>query len=97
MKGVAVVNVELAGQYLLVPFIVVEAVYEVLLEMDFLRLDGVERKVAKGELHLGEGGIVYTHNAGPTVPSSKAQLVGQTVILASSVARFRVKCKFWGL
>ena len=99
VQGIAVVDVEFAGQYLLVPFTVVDHVDEVILGMDFLQIDGIEWNVSKGELRLGEGGTVYTHNidAGPTVPSSKAQLVGRTYIPANSIAKVRVKCKTRGL
>ena len=99
IKGIAVVDVEFAGQYLLVPFTVVDQVEEVILGMDFLQIDGIEWNVSKGELRLGDGGTVYTHNtdAGPTMPSSKAQLVGRTFIPANSIAKVRVKFKTRGL
>ena len=96
--GTAVVDVEIAGRFLLVPFTVVDVVQEVILGMDFLHLDGVEWNVAKGELHLGEGGTVFTRNSstGPTLPSSKAQLVGRTVLPASSLVKVKVRFRTRG-
>ncbi len=58
VRGIAVVDVKFTGQYILVPFTVVDIIDEVILGMDFLRQNAVTWDVAKGELHFQEGGTV---------------------------------------
>ena len=95
VRGIAVIDVEFTGRYILVPFTVVDIVDEVILGMDFLRQNDVTWDVAKGELHFQEGGTVYSQCAVtdptlPTLPTCRAQLVRWTTVPANSQALVEV-------
>ncbi len=53
VQAIAVVDVELAGQFFLVPFAIVDVVEEVILGMDFLCSNDVEWNIANSPLPLG--------------------------------------------
>ena len=99
VRGIAVVDVEFAGQFVLVSFTVVDMVNECILGMDFLRIHGVHWDLAKGELRIGKYGLVFSQGAviDPIIPCSRALLVKRTLVPASSLARVEVKFRSRGL
>jgi len=99
VRGIAVVDVEFAGQYVLVPFTVVDMVNECILGMDFLRQNDVQWNIGKGELCIGKHGTVYTRRAttDPVIPCSRALLATRTFVPASSLAKVEVTFRSRGM
>ena len=97
--GIAVVDVEFAGQFVLWSFTVVDMVDECILGMDFLRLNNVQWDLGKGELRIGENATVYSQHVtiDPTIPSCRAQLVKRTFVPASSLAKVEVSFRHRGM
>jgi hypothetical protein len=94
VRGIAVIDVEFTGRYILVPFTVVDMVDEVILGMEFLNQNDAQWDLGKGELRFREGGTVFTQClvTGPTL-SCRAQLVKRTLVPARSQVVVEVRPK----